>query len=223
MWSAIWSLGPLGLNVRGPSSQTPRVGSLDERIAGICNARCRDPKKPKNQTRMLFPDTASTKLREQEGHSELIEMRFAQENEMRCKSPSEVGNRGKRPQGTRLLCEHGNNSDFHEQFWFKTIRLRALPPIDRKSDVHLCGRLLFSCVRMIGFAVGFTRIRDARILNIRATVEIPEADLDEPMRLTRATTKKADIVAAVREFNRKLRLAELVKYAGTCEQLVSVE
>jgi Arc/MetJ family transcription regulator len=58
---------------------------------------------------------------------------------------------------------------------------------------------------------------------LKTTVDIPEADLADAMRFTRAKTKRAAIVAAIQDFNRRKRMAELVKYAGTCDTLMSVE
>ncbi len=74
-----------------------------------------------------------------------------------------------------------------------------------------------------GFPFEFIGIHYARVWNMKTTVDIPDADLDEAMRLTRAKTKKEAIVTAIREFNRKRRMAELVKHAGTCDQLISAE
>ncbi len=43
------------------------------------------------------------------------------------------------------------------------------------------------------------------------------------MRFTKATTKREAIVTAITEFNRRRRMAELVKRAGTCSDIVSVD
>jgi hypothetical protein len=58
---------------------------------------------------------------------------------------------------------------------------------------------------------------------MKTTVDIPEADLADAMRFTRAKTKRDAIVTAIQDFNRRKRMAELVKYAGTCDALMSVE
>ena len=58
---------------------------------------------------------------------------------------------------------------------------------------------------------------------MKTTVDIPDSDLADAMRFTRAKTKREAIVAAIQDFNRRRRMAELVKYAGTCEALISVE
>lgn len=57
----------------------------------------------------------------------------------------------------------------------------------------------------------------------KTTVDIPEGDLADAMRFTRAKTKREAIVAAIQDFNRRRRMAELVKHAGTCDNMMSVE
>ena len=42
-------------------------------------------------------------------------------------------------------------------------------------------------------------------------------------RFTNAKTKREAIVTVIQEFNRRKRMAELTKHAGTCKQLVSIE
>jgi Arc/MetJ family transcription regulator len=58
---------------------------------------------------------------------------------------------------------------------------------------------------------------------MKTTVDIPEGDLADAMRFTRAKTKREAIVAAIQDFNRRRRMAELVKHAGTCDNMMSVE
>lgn len=58
---------------------------------------------------------------------------------------------------------------------------------------------------------------------MKTTVDIPDDELKDAMRFTRAKTKREAIVAAIVDFNRRRRLAELVKHAGTCEELITVE
>jgi hypothetical protein len=50
---------------------------------------------------------------------------------------------------------------------------------------------------------------------MKTTVDIPESELRDAMRFTKAKTKREAIVTALEEFNRRRRMAELVKYAGT--------
>lgn len=58
---------------------------------------------------------------------------------------------------------------------------------------------------------------------MKTTVDIPERVLLEALRHTRAATKREAIVTAMEDFNRRKRMAELVKHAGTCDQLLTVE
>jgi Arc/MetJ family transcription regulator len=58
---------------------------------------------------------------------------------------------------------------------------------------------------------------------MKTTVNIPDNDLADAMRFTRAKTKREAIVTAIRDFNLRRRMAELVKHAGTCTEMLSVE
>lgn len=58
---------------------------------------------------------------------------------------------------------------------------------------------------------------------MKTTVDIPESELADVMRFTGAKTKREAIVAAIQDFNRRSRIAELVKHAGTCDDLMSAE
>lgn len=58
---------------------------------------------------------------------------------------------------------------------------------------------------------------------MKTTVDIPDDELRDAMRFTRARTKREAIVTAIEDFNRRKRLAELVKHAGTCQNLVTIE
>jgi hypothetical protein len=50
---------------------------------------------------------------------------------------------------------------------------------------------------------------------MKTTVDIPEKELADAMRFAKARTKREAVVAAIEEFNRRHRMAELVKYSGT--------
>ena len=50
---------------------------------------------------------------------------------------------------------------------------------------------------------------------MKTTIDIPENELRDAMRLTRATTKREAVVRILEDFNRRRRMAELVKYSGT--------
>lgn len=50
---------------------------------------------------------------------------------------------------------------------------------------------------------------------MKTTVDIPEKELKDAIRFTKAKTKREAIVRILEEFNRRQRMSELVKYAGT--------
>jgi hypothetical protein len=58
---------------------------------------------------------------------------------------------------------------------------------------------------------------------MKTTVDIPERELQDVMRFTRAATKREAIVTAIVEFNRRHRMAALVKHAGQGEALITFE
>jgi len=58
---------------------------------------------------------------------------------------------------------------------------------------------------------------------MKTTVDIPDKDLEDAVRFTEAKTKREAIVTAIQDFNRRKRMAELTRYAGTCKDLASVE
>lgn len=58
---------------------------------------------------------------------------------------------------------------------------------------------------------------------MKITVDIPNDELQEVLRHTGAHTKRAAIVIAIAEFNRRRRLARLVERFGTCDQILTHE
>ena len=58
---------------------------------------------------------------------------------------------------------------------------------------------------------------------MKTTVDIPDGELEDAMRFTRARTKREAIVTAITEFNRRRRLAELARRAGSCAGLMTAE
>jgi len=58
---------------------------------------------------------------------------------------------------------------------------------------------------------------------MKTTVDIPDKELTDAIRFTKAKTKREAIVTAIQEFNRRKRMAELTKHAGTCKDLISAE
>jgi hypothetical protein len=53
---------------------------------------------------------------------------------------------------------------------------------------------------------------------MKTTVDIPEKELRDVIRFTKAKTKRDAIVHVIEEFNRRQRMAELVKHAGTFDE-----
>jgi Arc/MetJ family transcription regulator len=58
---------------------------------------------------------------------------------------------------------------------------------------------------------------------MRTTVDIPEKELKDAMRFTRARTKREAIVTALRDFNRRKRIAALSRHFGTSESFMTHE
>jgi Arc/MetJ family transcription regulator len=56
---------------------------------------------------------------------------------------------------------------------------------------------------------------------MKTTVDIPDEELADAMKFTRAKTKREAIVTAIAEFNRRRRMAELVKYSGSSKSLIT--
>ena len=58
---------------------------------------------------------------------------------------------------------------------------------------------------------------------MKTTIDIPENELSDVIRFTRAKTKREAVVTAVADFNRRRRMAELASYAGTCPDLMTMD
>ncbi len=56
---------------------------------------------------------------------------------------------------------------------------------------------------------------------MKTTVDIPDDELEDAIRFTKAKTGREAIVQAVLNFNRRMRMAELTRYAGTCKNLIA--
>ncbi len=56
---------------------------------------------------------------------------------------------------------------------------------------------------------------------MKTSIDIPESMLKEAMEITGARTKREAIVTAVADFNRRARMAALVRHLGTCDNLIS--
>lgn len=58
---------------------------------------------------------------------------------------------------------------------------------------------------------------------MKTTIDIPEAELKEAIRHTGAKTKKDAVVLALKEFNRRRRLAKLTAMLGTFKDFMTQE
>ena len=58
---------------------------------------------------------------------------------------------------------------------------------------------------------------------MKTTVDIPDVELADAIRFTRARTKREAIVTAVTEFNHRRRMAELAKRAGSCPDMMTAD
>ena len=58
---------------------------------------------------------------------------------------------------------------------------------------------------------------------MKTTVDIPDKEMADAMKFTRAKTKREAIVTAIAEFNRRRRMAALVKHSGSSRSLMTVE
>lgn len=56
---------------------------------------------------------------------------------------------------------------------------------------------------------------------MKTTVDIPDKELKDAMRFTRAKTKRAAIVTAITDFNQRKRMGNLVKYSGKFDSMMS--
>ena len=56
---------------------------------------------------------------------------------------------------------------------------------------------------------------------MKTTIDIPEEELKKAIKFTGAKTKREAVVYAIKDFNRRQRLAELAKIFGTFEDFMS--
>jgi hypothetical protein len=56
---------------------------------------------------------------------------------------------------------------------------------------------------------------------MKTTIDIPDKELRDAMKFTKAKTKRDAVVQALEDFNRRKRMAELVKYTGTFKSIMS--
>jgi hypothetical protein len=58
---------------------------------------------------------------------------------------------------------------------------------------------------------------------MKTTIDIPDDSLRDLLAFTKAGTKRAAVVQAVDDFNRRQRMARLTKYAGTFQEFIAQE
>ncbi len=58
---------------------------------------------------------------------------------------------------------------------------------------------------------------------MRTMIDIPESVLNEAMRFARTKNRREAIIAAVRDYNRRHRMASLTRHLGTCKNLMSAK
>ena len=56
---------------------------------------------------------------------------------------------------------------------------------------------------------------------MKITLEIPDQVLEDLMKFTRAETNREAVNLAIADFNRRMRMANLIRHAGTCENLIT--
>ncbi len=56
---------------------------------------------------------------------------------------------------------------------------------------------------------------------VKTTIDIPDRELEDAIKFTNAKTKREAVVNAVADFNRRMRMAALTRYAGTCDDLMT--
>ena len=56
---------------------------------------------------------------------------------------------------------------------------------------------------------------------MKTTVDIPDKELEDAIKFTKAKTKRDAIVGAITDFNRRMRMAQLTRYSGTCADMIS--
>ena len=58
---------------------------------------------------------------------------------------------------------------------------------------------------------------------MKTTIDIPDDELEEVMRLTGAKTKKEAVVTAITEFNRRRKLEKVLTQLGTFKDVMTHE
>ena len=58
---------------------------------------------------------------------------------------------------------------------------------------------------------------------MKTTIDIPDKELADAMKFTGAKTKREAIVTVISEFNRRHRMAALVKYSASSKSLITAQ
>jgi len=58
---------------------------------------------------------------------------------------------------------------------------------------------------------------------MKTTIDIPIKELEDVVKYTSAKTKREAVVYVISEYNRRARMAQLSRHAGTCDDLISPE
>jgi Arc/MetJ family transcription regulator len=56
---------------------------------------------------------------------------------------------------------------------------------------------------------------------MKTTIDIPEDELKDAIRYAKAKTKRDAVLTAMLDYNRRQRMAELVKYSGSSDFMMS--
>ena len=56
---------------------------------------------------------------------------------------------------------------------------------------------------------------------MKTTIDIPDREIKDAMRFTGATTKREAVVTALKDFNRRQRIAGLAKHFGTSDTFMT--
>lgn len=71
---------------------------------------------------------------------------------------------------------------------------------------------------------GLTRDAETAISrSMKTTIDIPKDELEDAIRFSGAATKKEAVLAALADFNRRKRMAALVKHAGSSNTMATNE
>jgi hypothetical protein len=52
---------------------------------------------------------------------------------------------------------------------------------------------------------------------MKLTVEIPEEEMNDAMSFLKAKSEQETVLAALHEFNRKHRMAKIIRFSGACD------